>query len=124
MSRAWILAIALASISTVGGCKKKEAAPAPGSASASAAPAVVPKDAMVAEVHDGLRKFRNAMCECKDVTCADRVQLELGAWIMQHKDRFADVDKRSSPEEIAAAKQISAEHIECAGKLVQQKPPQ
>ncbi len=119
MSRAWLLALALALV----GCKKKEAAPKEGGAPASAAP-LIPKDPLVAEVHDGLRKFRNRMCECKDVACADQVQFQLGAWIMQHKDRFNDVDAKSSPEEIAAAKKISAEHIECAGKLVQQKPPQ
>lgn len=120
MSRAWFLALALA---LAVGCKKKEAPPAQGTGAATASAPLIPKDPLVAEVHDGLRKFRNRMCECKDVACADQVQFQLGAWIMQHKDRFTDVDAKSSPEEIAAAKKISAEHIECAGKLVQQKPP-
>lgn len=118
MSRVWLLVLVLAVV----GCKKKEAAPAKGSGAATASGPLIPKDPLVAEVHEGLRKFRDRMCECKDVACADQVQFQLGAWIMQHKDRFAEVDAKSSPEEIAAAKKISAEHNECAGKVVQQKP--
>lgn len=99
-SRVLLLAIALSLV----GCKKKQA----------------PMDPLVAEVHDGLKKFRNRMCECADIQCADRTQAELGGWIMSNKDRFTEVDAKSTPAQIAAAKQLSAEHNACAAKLAKQ----
>jgi hypothetical protein len=116
MSARVLLALALA-LALVG-CKKKEAEPAGASG---ATVATGPMDPLVVEVHEGLEKFRDRMCACKDVQCADLVQIELGAWIMTNKDRFGEIDTKSTPEQIAAAKKISAQHIECAGNVVQQQ---
>jgi hypothetical protein len=103
-TRGFLFAMMVAA-ALAGGCKKK------------AAPAGEAMDPLVAEVHAGLTKYRDEMCACKDIACADQVQNALGQWIMKEQTRFTDVDKKSTPAQIAAAQKISAEHDACAKKL-------
>jgi hypothetical protein len=100
------------------GCKKKSAEPAAGTAGASAATADLgPMDPLVAEAHTGLKKFKDEMCACPNIECADGVQMRLGKWLMEHQDSFTTIDQKSTPAQIEAARKISAEHDACARKL-------
>lgn len=102
-----------------GGCKKDKAADAgAASATAAASASLGPMDPLTAEVHEGLIGFRDRACKCVDYACANKAVNELGGWIMKNRDRFLEVDKKSTPAQIAAAKAITAELNTCARALV------
>lgn len=115
------LALSLGAV-LAGGCKKKnESAPAGGTAAASGTADLGPMDPLVAEIHAGLAKHRDEMCNCSNIQCADDVQFRMGAWLMQYQGKLQDIDTKSTPAQIEAAKKISAEHDACAKKLVNRK---
>lgn len=116
-SRSRVLTIALV-LAALGGCKKDKDQPAPaGGSAATAAADLGPMDPLVAEVHAGLAKHRDELCRCQDLKCADNVQVQLGNWLMTYQARAAEIDQKSTPAQIEAAKKITAEHDACGRKL-------
>lgn len=110
------IALVLAAAFAVGCKKDKDKAPAGGTA-ATATASGPPMDPLVAEVHAGLAKHRDEMCACPNIACADSVQLRLGNWLMTYQTRASEIDQKSTPAQIEAAKKISEEHQACARKL-------
>jgi len=84
-----------------------------GGSAAGSDPAAAPAagDALSAEVLAGLEKYRSLGCACPDLACGDRVQRDLGQWMLSNASRFKDV--QGSPAEKAAAKKASAELQKC-----------
>lgn len=110
-----LLALLVFAAATLGGCKTDKA-PDAGAASATgaASASLGPMDPLTAEVHEGLVGFRDRACKCVDFECANKVVNEMGGWILNNRERFKDVDQKSTPAQIAAAKAITAELNTCA----------
>ena len=75
-------------------------------------------DPLVKEVLGKLTAFRDEGCACTDVECVTKVQNQVGSWMLNERERLAQLDKKATPKQNQAGQKLSAELNACAQKLL------
>lgn len=110
------VAVALAASALLAGCgKKKEGAPAAGSAAAgSAAPAADPNAIPAAEALAQITALADTICACPDRACAEAAREKLEA---DNRARAGQPRQRPTSEQADAMKAQAQRMAECVKKL-------
>jgi hypothetical protein len=78
-------------------------------------------DPLVKDTLAKLTEYRDRACACEDFACADKVQKEMGRWMLDNAQTLSELDKKATPKQNAAGQQLGTEINECAKKLAAKK---
>lgn len=103
----------------VGGCWWGKDTSTPSPAAVVVADAAVPDEqtSPMRQVLTQMWSFRDRMCTCRNVACADTVQAEMTAWANDMAKRDMNMGQ-PDPDEMREMTRIGAEYGECRVKLI------